>query len=43
MKMPEKPSMLPDDSSLRRAFIKWLEAGNTINTAFGVIVFNNER
>ena len=42
MKMPDKPSMLPNDSSLKRAFIKWLEEGNTINTAFGVIVFKNE-
>lgn len=41
MKMPESTAMLPNDSSLRRAFIKWLEDGNTINTAFGVIIYNN--
>lgn len=41
MKMPEKPSMLPNDSSLRRSFINWLEDGNTINIAFGVFLYNN--
>lgn len=41
MKMPENTAMLPNNSSLRRAFIKWLEDGNSINTAFGVIVYSN--
>lgn len=41
IKMPETPLLLPENTSLRRAFKRWLEAGNTINQAFGVIVFSN--
>lgn len=40
MKMPQDVSMLPDDTSLRRSFKRWLENGNTINSAFGVIIYN---
>ena len=40
MRMPEDVSMLPEDTSLRKAFKKWLQKGNTINAAFGVIIYD---
>lgn len=40
MKMPEDVSMLPEDTSLRKSFKKWLQKGNTINAAFGVIIYD---
>lgn len=38
--LPQKVNDLPQDTSLRRAFVKWLEKGNTIKIGFGLIVFN---
>lgn len=36
--LPKNIDELPQDTSLQRAFAKWLAKGNTINVAFGVIV-----
>lgn len=38
--LPSDVDSLPQDSSLRRAFVKWLKEGNTIDEAFGVFVYN---
>jgi len=36
--LPQNLQDLPQNSSLQRAFVKWLSSGNTINVAFGVII-----
>jgi len=41
IQMPVNVEMLPQDTSLRRAFVQWLKVGNTIDTAFGIIVYDN--
>lgn len=40
MQMPEDASELPEDTSLRRAFKKWISEGNTINLGFGFIFYS---
>lgn len=34
------PKELPRDTSLRKAYAEWLEAGNNVGDAYGVIVFD---
>ena len=38
--VPDDFSTLPDDTSLKRAFIKWLESGNSYSNGFGIIIFD---
>ena len=34
--MPDDPEKLPQETSLQRAFVRWLKAGKSIDSAFGV-------
>ena len=38
-KLPEKIDDLPQETSMQRAFAKWLKAGNTIDEAFGAFIY----
>lgn len=39
--LPQNLQDLPQNTSLQRAFVKWLSGGNTINVAFGIRMQNN--
>lgn len=41
--LPENVKDLPQDTSVRRAFVKWLAEGNTINVGFGLIFFDESK
>lgn len=41
--LPSNPENLPQDTSLRRAFVKWLNNGNTIDEAFGILMYEKIR
>ena len=38
-KLPERLDDLPQETSMQRAFAKWLKAGNTIDEAFGAFIY----
>lgn len=40
--VPANPEDLPHESSLRRAFVRWLKNGNSIDTAFGAFVWEEK-
>lgn len=41
MNMPEKVDDLPQDNSFRKMFANWIKNGGTIDTAFGLFIYDN--